>query len=112
MMASFFVPGGAASAGWTAYPPLSADPVFTGVNWGLNLWLLALAFEFASFLMGGVNFLVTAINMRAPGLSLFRLPLFVWMQLTAALLFMLSVGPLIAGAVMLLLDRTIGTGFF
>jgi cytochrome c oxidase subunit 1 len=112
LVASFFVPGGAAAAGWTGYAPLSADPVFTGVNWGINLWILALAMEFASFLMGGVNFLTTAINMRAPGLSLMRLPLMVWMQVTAAVLFMLSIGPLIAGAIMLLLDRTIGTAFF
>jgi cytochrome c oxidase subunit 1 len=112
LLSSFFVPGGAASAGWTGYAPLSADPIYTGVNWGLNLWILALALEFASFLMGGVNFLTTAINMRAPGMRFSRLPLLVWMQLTAAVLFMLSVGPLIAGAIMLLLDRTIGTSFF
>jgi cytochrome c oxidase subunit 1 len=112
LVSSFFVPGGPASAGWTGYPPLSADVDYTGVGWGLNLWLLALALEFSSFLMGGVNFLTTTINMRAPGLGFFRLPLMVWMQLTAAVLFMLSVGPLIAGAVMLLLDRTIHTSFF
>jgi len=112
LLASFFVPGGAASAGWTGYPPLSARPIYTGVHWGLNLWILALALEFASFLMGGVNFLTTAINMRAPGMTFFRLPLIIWMQLTAAVLFLLSVGPLIAGAVMLLLDRTVGTSFF
>jgi len=112
MLASFFVPGGAAAAGWTSYAPLSADATFTGVNWGINLWIIGLAMEFASFLMGGVNFMVTAINMRAPGLTLSRLPLLVWMQMTAAVLFMLSVGPLIAGAVMLLFDRTIGTSFF
>ena len=112
LMSSWFVPGGAAAAGWTGYPPLSADANFTGVEWGINLWLLALALEFGSFLMGGVNFLTTAINMRAPGMTLFRMPLLVWMQLSAAVLFMLSVGPLIAGAVMLLLDRTLGTAFF
>lgn len=112
LVASFFVPGGAASGGWTGYTPLSSDPIFTGVNWGINLWLLALALEFTSFLMGGINFLTTVINMRAPGLSFFRLPLMVWMQITAAVLFMLSVGPLIAGAVMLLLDRIVGTVFF
>jgi cytochrome c oxidase subunit 1 len=112
LLASFFVPGGAASAGWTGYAPLSARPIYTGVEWGLNLWLLALALEFASILMGGVNFLTTAINLRAPGMTMFRLPLMVWMQLTAAVLFLLSVGPLIAGAVMLLLDRTLGTSFF
>ena len=112
LLISFFVPGGAASAGWTGYPPLSAKPIYTGVNWGLNLWILALALEFASFLMGGINFLTTVINLRAPGLSMLRLPLIVWMQITAAILFMLSVGPLIAGAVMLLLDRVLGTSFY
>ncbi|MCS6925350.1 MAG: cbb3-type cytochrome c oxidase subunit I [Candidatus Binatia bacterium] len=112
LFVSFFVPGGAASAGWTGYPPLSARVEYTGVGWGLNLWLLALALEFASFLMGGINFLTTAINLRAPGLSMFRLPLFVWMQMIAAVLFMLSVGPLIAGAIMLLMDRLLGTTFY
>jgi len=112
LLISFFIPGGAASAGWTGYPPLSAKPIYTGINWGLNLWILALALEFASFLMGGINFLTTPINLRAPGLSMFRLPLLVWMQMTAAILFMLSVGPLIAGAVMLLLDRVAGTSFY
>jgi cytochrome c oxidase subunit 1 len=112
LLASFVVPGGAAASGWTAYAPLSADPLYTGVAWGQNLWILALALEFASFLMGGVNFLTTAICLRAPGMTMLRLPLMVWMQLTAAVLFLLSVGPLVAGAVMLLLDRTAGTGFF
>jgi cytochrome c oxidase subunit 1 len=112
MLASFFVPGGAASAGWTGYPPLSARPEYTGSHWGLNLWILGLALEFASFLMGGVNYLTTAIALRAPGMTFFRLPMVVWQQLTAAALFLLSVGPLIAGAVMLLLDRTLGTAFY
>ncbi|MDP6484179.1 MAG: cbb3-type cytochrome c oxidase subunit I, partial [Nitrospinota bacterium] len=112
LLVSFFVEGGAASAGWTGYPPLSAKAEYTGVEWGLNLWILALALEFVSFLMGGVNFLTTTINMRAPGMSFFRLPLMVWMQITASVLFMLSVGPLIAGAVMLLLDRVAGTTFY
>ncbi len=112
LFASFFVPGGAASAGWTGYPPLSAKVAYTGVNWGLNLWIVALALEFASFLMGGINFLTTTINLRARGMTFLRLPLIVWMQITASVLFMFSVGPLIAGAVMLLLDRTIGTTFY
>ncbi len=112
LTASWFVPGGPAAGGWTSYPPLSADPNLSGVNWGGHLWLLAIIVEFASFLMGGVNFMVTTINMRAPGLSLWRLPLFVWMEITAAVLFMLSVGPIAAGGIMLLLDRTMGTGFF
>jgi cytochrome c oxidase subunit 1 len=113
LVSTFLLPGGAASAGWTGYAPLSADPLKTGDNfWGMNLWIIALALEFGSFLMGGVNFLTTAINMRAPGLTLLRLPLFVWTEVTAAVLFLLSVGPLVGGAFMLLFDRTIGTGFF
>ncbi|GIX47204.1 MAG: cytochrome c oxidase subunit 1 [Candidatus Tectimicrobiota bacterium] len=112
LLISFFVPGGAAASGWTAYPPLSAVPELSEVNWGQNLWLIAVALEFASFLMGGINFLTTTVNLRAPGLSLFRLPIMVWFQCIAAVLFMLSVGPLIAGAVMLLLDRLAGTSFF
>lgn len=112
IVSSFFVPGGAAAAGWTGYAPLSARAEYTGVNWGINLWLLAHALEFASFLMGGVNFLTTAITMRAPGMTFFRLPLMVWQQMTASVIFLLSVGPLIAGAVMLLMDRLLGTSFF
>ena len=112
LLASFFVPGGPAAAGWTSYAPLSADPIYTGGNWGQNLWILAVAVEFASFLMGGVNFLTTTINMRAPGMTFWRLPMLVWMEITASALFLLSVGPLVAGAVMLFLDRTAGTGFF
>jgi cytochrome c oxidase subunit 1 len=112
LLSSFFVTDGAASGGWTMYPPLSADATYTGVGTGINLWIIAIALEFASFLMGGVNFMTTALNMRAPGLTLTRLPLFVWIQMTAAVLFMLSVGPLVAGSIMLLLDRTAGTGFF
>jgi cytochrome c oxidase subunit 1 len=82
------------------------------VHWGLNLWTLGLALEFAAFLMGGVNYLTTAIALRTTGMTFFRLPMVVWQQLAAATLFLLSVGPLIAGAVMLLLDRTLGTSFY
>ncbi len=112
LIASFFVPAGPAAGGWTSYAPLSARAIYTGVYWGQNLWLLAVAIEFASFLMGGINFLTTALNLRAPGMTLWRLPLLVWMELIAAVLFLLSVGPLIAGAIMLLLDRMAGTSFF
>ena len=109
---SMFVPGGPAAAGWTSYAPLSDNPSYTGVTWGQNLWILAVALEFGSFLMGGINFLTTTLNMRASGMTLWRLPLLVWMEITAAVVFLLSVGPLIAGALMLLMDRTLGTSFF
>jgi cytochrome c oxidase subunit 1 len=112
LLSSFFVPHGAAAAGWTGYPPLSAKNEYTGGGYGMDLWLLALALEFASFLLGGINFLTTTMNMRAPGLTWLRLPVVVWMQLTAAVIFMLSVGPLVAGAILLLMDRNLGTTFY
>jgi len=112
LIVSLLVPDGAASAGWTGYPPLSAVPAYTGNYWGINLWLLALALEFSSFLMGGINFLTTAINLRAPGMTLWRMPLLVWLEITASAIFLLSVGPLVAGSVMLLLDRIVGTSFY
>ena len=116
LLASFFVPGGAFDGAWTAYPPYSAGgyiapkSILTGL--GGHMWILAVALEFVAFLMGGINFLVTAINKRAPGMTWFNMPIVLWMLIFAVLIFMFSVGPLIAGAVMLLLDRTIGTGFF
>lgn len=112
LIASFFMPGGSASGGWTSYPPLSANPGFTGVIWGGHLWILAVALEFASILMSGINLLTTTINMRAKGLSMFRLPIFVWMANIATLLFTFSVGPLIAGSFMLLGDRLFNLGFY
>ncbi|MBI3541154.1 MAG: cbb3-type cytochrome c oxidase subunit I [Deltaproteobacteria bacterium] len=112
LLTSFFVPGGAASGGWTSYPPLSDQPGYTGVFWGGHLWILAVALEFASMLMGGINFLTTTMTMRAKGMSFFRMPLLVWMLNIASLIFMFSVGPLIAGALMLLADRLLNTGFY
>jgi cytochrome c oxidase subunit 1 len=112
LLVSFFVPGGAAAGGWTSYPPLSGSAAYSGGQWGQTLWILAVALEFAAFLMGGINFITTAINLRAPGMRLFDMPLLVWMQLAASMIFLFSVGPLIAGAILLLLDRTAGTGFY
>jgi cytochrome c oxidase subunit 1 len=112
LLGSFFVPGGAAAGGWTSYPPLSGTAAYSGGQWGQTLWLLAVALEFAAFLMGGINFITTIINLRAPGMRLLDLPLMVWMQLGASIIFLFSVGPLIAGAILLLLDRLAGTGFY
>ena len=112
LISSFFVPGGASPVGWTAYPPLSANPTYSGAGLGVPLWILAVALEFVAFLMGGINFIVTGINLRTTGMKLFDLPIMIWMQITASIIFLFSVGPLIAGAVMLLLDRTAGTGFY
>jgi cytochrome c oxidase subunit 1 len=73
---------------------------------------VAVALEFVAFLLGGINFIVTAMNSRAPGMKAFDVPIVVWMIVIASILFMASVGPLIAGAVMLIFDQTLGTSFF
>ena len=112
LLSSFFVPGGAFGGAWTAYPPLSAQAAYSLTPWGAPLWLLAVALEFVAFLMGGINFITTTMNSRAPGMKMHDIPLVVWMIVIASIIFMLSVGPLIAGAVMLFFDQVLGTGFF
>jgi cytochrome c oxidase subunit 1 len=112
LVASFLMPGGAHAGGWTSYPPLSSRPAYSGAEWGGHLWILAVALELVAFLMGGINFITTVINKRARGLSMWRLPIFCWEEIIASIVFMLSVGPLIAGAVMLLLDRMFGASFY
>src|SRR5690606_5396199 len=69
MLAGFFAPGGHAAAGWTSYPPLSANPEFSGVHLGQQLWLGSLILLGFSSLMGSVNYITTVINMRAPGMT-------------------------------------------
>lgn len=119
LIAAFFVPGGAFGGGWTMYPPLSANgyqntnPQFLQALFsGPSLLILAVALEFVAMLMGGINFLVTTINKRAKGMTAWRIPIVVWFIDIASVIFMFSVGPLVAGAFMLLLDIVIGTGFF
>jgi len=112
ILASLFVEGGGFGGAWTAYPPLSANAEYSLTRLGSTLWLLAVALEFVAFLLGGINFITTAMNSRAPGMKAYDVPLVVWMIVIASILFMLSVGPLIAGAAMLLFDQTLGTGFF
>ena len=112
LIASFWVPGGPFGGAWTAYPPLSASAAYNGTPWGATMWVVAVALEFVAFLLGGINFVTTAMNSRAPGMKMFDVPIVVWMIVLASLLFMASVGPLIAGAVMLVFDQTAGTGFF
>ncbi len=112
LLASLFVPGGGFGGAWTAYPPLSAEAKYSLTPMGSTMWVLAVALEFVAFLLGGINFIVTAMNARAPGMRAFDVPLAVWMIVVASLLFMASVGPLIAGAVMLLFDQNLGTAFY
>jgi cytochrome c oxidase subunit 1 len=112
ILVSLFVPGGGFGGAWTAYPPLSAKAQYSLTGWGSTLWLVAVALEFVAFLLGGINFVTTAMNSRAPGMKMYDIPMVVWMIVVASILFMASVGPLIAGAVMLFMDQNIGTAFF
>ncbi|MEE2899898.1 MAG: cbb3-type cytochrome c oxidase subunit I [Gemmatimonadota bacterium] len=112
ILGSLFVEGGGFGGAWTAYPPLSAQGMYNQTPLGATLWLIGVALEFVAFLLGGINFITTLMNARAPGMKAYDVPLVCWMIVIASILFMLSVGPLIAGAVMLLFDQTLGTGFY
>jgi cytochrome c oxidase subunit 1 len=112
LMASFFVPGGPSQSGWWAYPPVSLqNPTGNLIN-GQMLWLLAVAVSGVSSIMGAVNFVTTIARMRAPGMTWFRMPVFVWTVLAAQIIQLFGLPALTAGAVMLLLDLTVGTSFF
>jgi cytochrome c oxidase subunit 1 len=112
MLASFAVQGGAASAGWTSYPPLSASAAYSGVDAGQDLWCISLIILGASSLMGSINYITTIVNMRAPGMTWFRLPLVIWSLFITAILLLLALPVLTAALGMLLFDRMAGTHFF
>src|SRR3990167_7630766 len=107
MIASFFVPSGAAQSGCTSYPPLSNIAPF-----GQTLWFLGMAFLINSSLLGSINFIVTTVQLRADGLFFFRLPFFVWAQFVTSFLLLLAFPPLMAASVLQLMDRLAGTSFF
>ena len=106
MLASFFLPEGAARSGWTSYPPLSIFET------GQTAWLIGMVFLITSSLLGSMNIIVTIVQLRAPGLSWFRLPFFVWAQFVTAFLLVLAFPPLEAAAVLQLMDRVADTSFF
>lgn len=110
LYSSWLAPEGAAGIGWTGYPPLSNaqySPT-TGVDlWGLSIIILGI-----SSTVGAVNFITTVLNMRAPGMDLWKMPLFTWGMLTTAFMILLAT-PMLTGAVaMLAADRNLGTQFF
>lgn len=121
MLASFFVPGGAAKSGWTSYTPLTNvvdtkllapgtefHPVFNGQT----MWLIAMVLLITSSLLGSINVITTVVQLRAKGMSWLKLPFFVWTQLVTAFLLLLAFPPLEAAGVMQLMDRLAGTSFF
>src|SRR5262249_14364832 len=114
MIISFFVPGGAAGGGWTSYAPLMAVPKYaqTGGEGGPDLWCIRLFILGVSFLIGSINYITTLINMRAPGMTWFRLPLVIWSLFVVAVLLLLALPVLTSALAMMLFDRIFGTHFF
>ncbi len=112
MLAGFFVEGGHAAAGWTSYAPLSAVPQYSGVYWGQNLWCISLFVLGVSSMMGAINYITTIINMRAPGMTLFRMPLVIWAMFVTAILLLLALPVLTSATALLLFDRLLGTHWF
>ena len=113
LLASFFVTGGAASAGWTAYPPLSVlRNAVPGSQTGQTLWLISLALLIIAFLFGSLNYITTILQLRTRGMSLTRMPLTIWGLFVTAVLMLFSFPVLFAAAIMLLFDRSAGTSFF
>jgi cytochrome c oxidase subunit 1 len=107
MLAGFVLPGGAASSGWTSYPPLAvlaAD--------GQTVWLAGMVLIISSSLVGSINLIVTIVQLREPGLGWMQLPFFIWAQLVTSFLLLLAFPPLEGAAVLQLMDRLAGTSFF
>ena len=113
LLSSLFIQTGPASSGWTVYPPLSALPeAIPGSGLGQTLWLIAMALFVVSSLLGGLNYIVTIINLRTKGMSMKRLPLTMWAILITAILGVLSFPVLLSAALLLIFDRSFGTSFY
>ena len=107
LFSSFFVDGGTAAAGWTSYSPLAKT-----MGTGMDLWIIAVLLLGISSTIGAANFLVTIFRMRAPGMTLFRMPIFVWTVMATSILQLLATPVLASALVMLYIDRNFGGGFF
>ncbi|WP_106497742.1 cytochrome c oxidase subunit I [Lentibacillus sp. Marseille-P4043] len=100
--------GGAPDAGWTSYAPLST----TSPGHGVDFYVMGLQIAGAGTLIGGINFLVTVVNMRAPGMTYMRMPLFTWTSFIASILILFAFPALTVGLFLLMFDRMFGTAFF
>ncbi len=109
MLSGFLTGGGAAAAGWTSYSPLAQDK-YSGV--GTDLWIVAVVLIGTSSILGSINFLVTIFKMRAPGMTMFRLPIMVWTMLVTSVLTLFATPVLASALIMLFIDRNYGGHFF
>ena len=112
LVSGFLVPGGAAGAGWTLYPPQAILANTPGQQWGIIVLLVSLILFIIGFTMGGLNYVVTVLQGRARGMTLMRMPLTIWGIFTATVMALLAFPALFVAAVMMLLDRLLGTSFF
>ncbi len=113
MISSLFIETGPASGGWTVYPPLSALPqAMPGSGLGMTLWLASMSLFIVSSLLGGLNYIVTIVNLRTKGMSMTKLPLTIWAFLVTAILGVLSFPVLFSAALLLIFDRSFGTSFY
>src|SRR4026209_2506838 len=112
LLAGFLTQGGAAAAGWTSSTPLSEVGPAKSPGPGQDLWIVALTLIGTSSILGGINFLVTIFKMRAPGMTLFRMPIMVWTILVTSVLVVMATPVLTSALVMLFIDRNYGGHFF
>jgi cytochrome c oxidase subunit 1 len=113
MLVSLFIESGPAMAGWTVYPPLSALPqAVSGSGLGMTLWLVSMTIFIASSLIGSLNYIVTIINLRTQGMTMTRMPLTIWAFFVTAILGVLSFPVLLSAALLLTMDRLMGTSFY
>jgi cytochrome c oxidase subunit 1 len=113
LISSLWVETGPASGGWTSYPPLSAlGQANEGSKIGQDLWIASMALFVVSSLLGGLNYISTILNMRTKGMSMTRMPLTIWALFFTAILGVLSFPVLLAGFILLLFDRNLGTSFY
>jgi cytochrome c oxidase subunit 1 len=110
VVSGFFVPGGAAAFGWTAYTPLSDSTTSPGI--GGDLWVMGLWMSGLGTILGGVNFITTIFAMRAPGMTMFRMPIFVWNSLVTSLLVIIAFPVFAAALLVLAADRMLGAHVF
>ncbi len=112
LLLSGFITGGTAAAGWTSYAPLSEDHALAATGAGQDLWIVALVLIGTSSILGAINFLVTIFKMRAPGMTLFRMPIMVWTVLVTSVLVLMATPVITSALIMLFIDRNYGGAFF
>ena len=110
LLVSFLTPGGAAAFGWYAYSPLTSAVYSPGI--GGDMWIMGLTLSGLGTILGGVNFVTTIICMRAPGMTMFRMPIFTWNILLTSLLVLLAFPVLAAALLVLEIDRKLGAQVF